>query len=199
MEVSEKKPEAGKAPKLQRCGCIAQGFLEKYTGEANPGSFQRSLLGVAMFVIGTVVVTMASIQDLEDARTPMSYVLPVIFLFFTVVALLNMKDTLMWKKNKDPMVLKYLQRKAKDSLEVRYVLGYLYTEGIMVEKDPKAAAQWLRKAQGYAFADNDLGVCYAEGFGVSKDLHKAKKLFKDAAKSGALFASENQQIVSDQM
>jgi hypothetical protein len=65
-------------------------------------------------------------------------------------------------------------------------LGYLYSEGFGVPRDPAQALAWYQKAadQGNAGAYNDLGTMYADGVGVRQDLVRAYLLFIKAWETG---------------
>ena len=196
METTVNQEPSG-APRFQRCSIIAQAFLEKYKKQADPGSMRKSLVGVIMFLFGTLVTGLATLGPNSGPRTAMSYLLPGFFVVMTVVMLLDLKDHYLWRKKQDAFVLKWLLKNAKEKVEIRYVLGYVYQEGALGVQDSKEAAQWYEKAGGYSFADNDLGVSYATGDGVPQDVHKAFYLFKKAAKGGAMFAKANQEALGD--
>ena len=185
-------------PVLQRNTAIAQAFLNRYVKKSDPGQIRRSLAGVIIFCFGTFVTGYATLGPGSGPRTLMSYLLPGFFLVMTVIMILELRNFYLWRHNKNAYVLKKLQKDAAESLENRYALAYAYQTGALGVQDSRLAAQWYQKAAGYAFADNDLGVCYALGEGVDQDLHKARKLFKDAARSGAMFAADNLKIVEAQ-
>lgn len=182
-------------PQFQQCTPIAQAFLTKYTKETAPGDLRKSLVGVILFFFGTFVTGYATLGPNAGPRNAMSYILPGFFVIMTLVMLLELRNFYLWKHKKNEYVLKALLKEAKDHVEIRYALGYAYQEGSLGVRDLQQAAQWYQKAQGYAFADNDLGVLYAQGLGVDQDLHKAHKLFKDAASRGAMPAANNLKLV----
>ncbi len=72
------------------------------------------------------------------------------------------------------------------------MLGYLYSTGQGVAKDPPEAAKWYRKAadQGDAKAQFHLGVSYAVGDGAPEDEAEAVKWFRKAADQGLAEAQE---------
>ena len=184
-------------PQFQRNTAIAEAFLKKYTKQVAPKDFRKALVGVIMFCFGTLVTAAACLGPNAGPRTAMSYILPGFFVIMTLVMALELRDHYQWRRNEKAYTLKQLIKEAPKHVEVRYALGYAYLMGSLGVQDSAQAAQWYQKAAGYAFADNDLGVSYALGEGVDKDLHKAHKLFKDAAKSGAMFASDNLKLVKD--
>ena len=185
--------ETAKAPALQRGTEIAKGFLETYKKKADPGSMRNALIGVALFLAGTFVVGAATLGPNAGPKNVVSYLLPGFFLVMTAIMLLELWNHYLWKHKQQAYLLRWLQKKNKEDSkpELRYVLGYVYESGCLGVTDPKLAVQWYEKAGSYPFAQNDLGVCYALGQGADRDLHKAKKLFKDASKSGCFFASGN--------
>jgi len=65
-------------------------------------------------------------------------------------------------------------------------LGYYYSMGKGVEKDPSKAVGWYRKAaeQGNATAMNNLGNAYLNGRGVEKDDAQAVTWYRAAVDSG---------------
>jgi len=65
-------------------------------------------------------------------------------------------------------------------------VGFLYSNGIGVEKDLVEAAKWYRKAvlQGMSSAQYNLALLYMEGTGVEKDVKEAMRLFLLCADAG---------------
>ena len=74
----------------------------------------------------------------------------------------------------------------KNDAEAQVALGYSYTTGLGVVKDPFEAVKWYRKAadQRNSQAQLLLGSCYASGQGVAKDLVEAARLLRLAALQG---------------
>jgi len=65
-------------------------------------------------------------------------------------------------------------------------LGYMYLNGIGVEKDYEMAMKWYRMAarQGVAEAQHSLGFMYAEGLGTATVAEIALKWYREAAGQG---------------
>lgn len=189
MEETVKK----EGPAFQKGTEIARGFLENYKKKADPGTMRKALIGVIMFLAGTFVTGLATLGPNAGPKTVMSFVLPGFFVVMTVVMLLELWDHYLWRKKQNAYMLRWLQKKNKEDSkpELRYVLGYVYESGCLGVQDPEKAVQWYEKAGTYAFAQNDLAVCYALGQGVGQDVHRAKKLFMEAQKSGCFFAAGN--------
>ena len=76
-------------------------------------------------------------------------------------------------------------------------LGYLYENGIGVEKSNVEAAKWYTKAaeQGDTLAQNNLGSMYREGKGVPKNFEEAARWFRVAAGQGQVLAQYNLAIM----
>ena len=72
-------------------------------------------------------------------------------------------------------------------------LGYAYSKGEGVAKDPNKAAQLYQKAcdGGEMFGCIYLGHCYQEGNGIVKDPEKAVKLYQKACDGGEMFGCGN--------
>ena len=189
--------EAAEQPVFRRNTAIAQAFLNQYSKEAAPRDLKKALVGVVLFCFGTLVTAAATLGPDAGPRTLMSYLLPGFFLVMTAVMLWELADH--WRYHRDPngFILRQMKKNAPRHVEVRYALGYAYQEGSLGVQDSREAAAWYQKASGYAFADNDLGVCCALGEGVDKDLHKAHRLFKEAARSGVMFAAENLKLAKE--
>lgn len=68
-------------------------------------------------------------------------------------------------------------------------LGYAYSKGKGVAKDPNKAAQFYQKAcdGGEMLGCNNLGNAYSKGEGVAKDLDKAAQLYQKACDGGEMF------------
>ena len=74
----------------------------------------------------------------------------------------------------------------KGDANAQHNLGYMYVQGLGVERDVAQALEWYRKSaeQGFAESLNDLGFMYANGSGVPQDLVQAYVLFTQAASTG---------------
>ncbi len=72
-------------------------------------------------------------------------------------------------------------------------LGYLYSEGIGVQRDDSLAVHWFRLAaeQGNLDAKNNLGFMYALGRGTPQDTQLASRLYREAARAGHYVAAQN--------
>jgi len=66
--------------------------------------------------------------------------------------------------------------------EAQFDLGVLYAQGLSVQRDLTAAANWYRKSaeQGNAAAQFALGQMYSRGWGVPRDLTDAMRWFQMA-------------------
>lgn len=62
-------------------------------------------------------------------------------------------------------------------------LGYFYSEGVGVSKDPKKAVEWLSRAAfaGDVGAQNNLASMYERGTGVTRDFGQAMMWYRKAA------------------
>ena len=76
---------------------------------------------------------------------------------------------------------------------VQYVLAWMYSYGVGVEKDEEKAFEWYEKSakQNYAPAQNNLALMYLEGVGVEKDEEKAFEWYEKSAKQNFAFAQNN--------
>jgi TPR repeat protein len=81
----------------------------------------------------------------------------------------------------------------KGEVEVQFNLGFMYSEGLGVQRDYVAAATLFRKAadQGEATSQFNLGLMYQSGHGVPQDYSEAFKWFRKAARSGLAEAQVN--------
>ena len=74
---------------------------------------------------------------------------------------------------------------ASDTDEARCYLGYMYREGIGVEKDLKKAFElFTEAAPGFAMVEFNLGLMYEKGLYVEKDPQKAAAYFESAKQRG---------------
>ncbi|MBP6647174.1 MAG: SEL1-like repeat protein [Burkholderiaceae bacterium] len=83
--------------------------------------------------------------------------------------------------------LKYLgQAGTAGHADSQGLVGFMYANGIGVEKDYLEAIRWYRKAvaQGNAAAQNNLGLMYANGRGVTKDSAEAVRWYRRSAEQG---------------
>jgi uncharacterized protein len=73
------------------------------------------------------------------------------------------------------------------------LLGEIYSKGLGVPEDPKAAADWYAMAakSGDPLATFELALMYEEGRGVEKDRKRSAELFKTAADAGNPMAKYN--------
>jgi len=85
----------------------------------------------------------------------------------------------------------------KGDVNAQCYLGYLYANGIGVEKSYIEAVNWYTKAaeQGDALAQNNLGSMYREGKGVQKNIDEAARWFRVAAGQGHVLAQYNLAIM----
>ena len=85
----------------------------------------------------------------------------------------------------------------KGNASAQCYLGYLYENGIGVEKSNIEAVKWYTKAaeQGDTLAQNNLGSMYREGKGVQKDVDEAARWFRVAAGQGHVLAQYNLAIM----
>ncbi len=85
----------------------------------------------------------------------------------------------------------------KGNASAQCYLGYLYENGIGVEKSNIEAAKWYLKAaeQGNTLAQNNLGSMYREGKGVQKNVDESARWFRVAAVQGHVLAQYNLAIM----
>ncbi len=84
--------------------------------------------------------------------------------------------------------------KAEDGdIFAQYVLGHMYCNGKMVEKNYELGMRWYRAAADAGFAPSQLavGTMYFEGQGVERDRDKALDWFARAAEEGYVRAQSN--------
>ena len=77
--------------------------------------------------------------------------------------------------------------------EAQHNMGFMYDQGLGVQRDYHKAIEWYRKAaeQGYAEAQYNLGGMYLNGLGVSQDFKEAVKWFRKVAEQGFPYAQNN--------
>lgn len=75
----------------------------------------------------------------------------------------------------------------------QYYIGYLYVNGLGVQKDGKKGVEYLQKAvdQNHDMAQALMGYLYSEGLFVRKDKKKALELYQLAADSNNVSANLN--------
>ena len=85
--------------------------------------------------------------------------------------------------------------------EAQHNLGVMYDNGQGVPQNYKTAIKWytLAAEQGIASAQYNLGSMYYNGRGVLQDYVRAHMWWNIAASSGHKKASENRDIVAEQM
>jgi TPR repeat protein len=81
----------------------------------------------------------------------------------------------------------------KKDADAQHSIGWMYENGLGVEKDMKAAADWYQKAldNGHKGAGLNLGNMYDDGDGVPQDYKKAAELFEIATGAGFAEAYNN--------
>ncbi len=82
-------------------------------------------------------------------------------------------------------------------IDAQTMLGEMYLEGIIVEKDYEKAFFWLAKAanRDSVKAQYLLGTMYENGFHVAKNLDRAVSWYKKAANSGDVLAQFNLALI----
>ncbi len=80
----------------------------------------------------------------------------------------------------------YVEAAQSGSIAAVNSLGYMYSTGCYVEKDPAQAVKYYSQAAeaGNKIALNNLGICYKDGKGVEQDLDEAVRLFNKAVEAG---------------
>ena len=79
------------------------------------------------------------------------------------------------------------------NIEAQHNMGFIYDQGLGIQRDYHKAIEWYRKAaeQGYAEAQYNLGGMYLNGLGVSQDFKEAVKWFRKVAEQGFPYAQNN--------
>ncbi|MFI9653189.1 tetratricopeptide repeat protein [Guyparkeria sp. GHLCS8-2] len=87
----------------------------------------------------------------------------------------------------------WLPKAEKGDIFAQYVLGHMYCNGKMVEKNYEQGLRWYRAAADAGFAPSQLavGTMYFEGQGVERDRAKALEWFTRAAEEGYARAQSN--------
>ncbi|MFI9650942.1 tetratricopeptide repeat protein [Guyparkeria halopsychrophila] len=87
----------------------------------------------------------------------------------------------------------WLPKAEKGDIFAQYVLGHMYSNGKMVEKDYEQGLRWYRAAAEAGFAPSQLavGTMYFEGQGVERDRAEAIDWFTRAAEEGYARAQSN--------
>ncbi len=80
----------------------------------------------------------------------------------------------------------------------QFALAISYTEGRVLPRDMKTAAQWYdaAAAQGFAPAQYRLASFYEKGIGVARDTNKAQALYHQAALQGNVRAMHNLAVLA---
>jgi S1-C subfamily serine protease len=110
-------------------------------------------------------------------------VFTVLLLFSAAVFELRAEQTEIDRKQ----VAELWAAKAKaGDVDYEFRLGFLYANGLGVDKDEVQAVKWFRKAaeQNDADAQRSLGQCYGDGKGVAKDYVESYKWMLLAAGQG---------------
>ena len=85
----------------------------------------------------------------------------------------------------------------KGNVQAQVMLGWMYSDGLGVQKDYKEAMKWTLKAAAVdgdpaaAKAQHNLGVAYENGLGVAIDNEKAAYWYQKGAKNGDASAQCN--------
>ncbi len=81
----------------------------------------------------------------------------------------------------------------KEDAITQHLIGWMYREGVGVEKDRKEALKWYLKAdqQGYAPSQNEIGIMYYYGTGLEKNYNKSLAWTIKAAEKGFVPAQYN--------
>jgi len=68
----------------------------------------------------------------------------------------------------------------------QYYIGYMYLNGLYVNRDPVVARDWFERAAylGNPVAQNDLATLYLNGQGVARNLDLALEWYRRAAEQG---------------
>jgi TPR repeat protein len=77
--------------------------------------------------------------------------------------------------------------------EAQYMLGVMYANRLLGDRDLASAARWYEKAadQGHPDAEDALGYLYDFGLSVPRDDAKAEELYRSAAEGGSLNGKNN--------
>ena len=96
-------------------------------------------------------------------------------------------------KVRDVLRLEFLEEWEKGKPIAQKNLGFMFYNGLGVQKDYKVAAKWFRKSaeQGNAKAQHNLGVSYENGHGVPKDFKSAVEWYRKSAENGHSGAQYN--------
>lgn len=92
-----------------------------------------------------------------------------------------------------PAILRYLKIGGDAGYpNSEYTLGWLYADGIGVERDPRRAAELFLSAgiKGFAKAQYNLGLIYRDGLGAPADEQLSLFWFKQAAERGHAAAED---------
>ena len=88
----------------------------------------------------------------------------------------------------------YLQAAGKGDTNAQYVVGKMYIEGILTDRNPLQAGLWFSKAseEGNPFADYELAKMCESGTGIHKNMKTAESLYIRAYKCFADIYSRKQ-------
>lgn len=80
----------------------------------------------------------------------------------------------------------------------QFALAVEYTDGHLLPRDLKIAAQWYEKAaaQGLAPAQYRLASFYEKGLGVDRDMSRAQRLYQEAAEQGNIRSMHNLAVLA---
>lgn len=90
--------------------------------------------------------------------------------------------------------LLWLDRAIEDKYYFSYLMkGYMYQNGLSVNKDDETAVQYFLIGDSYneAACQNSLAICYLEGKGVEPDTIKAIQFFEKSANNGNMYGQRN--------
>ena len=184
-------------PAFQKGTEIAKGFLKNYKKKAKPASVWKILGQALMLVLFSYAAAATAMRQEAVVWQVFYWLLCALFAGMSVMMLVSLRNLWLWSRKQEVYMMRWLQKRCKEDNkpELRYVLGYAYETGALGEQNDALAVQWFEKAGSYPFAQNDLAVHYALGQGVGRDVHRAKKLFRDAGKSGCFFAPKNLELL----
>jgi len=88
-----------------------------------------------------------------------------------------------WFKNYDLAYKEWRPLADEGIAHAEASVGWLYHNGLGVEKNLNSAFDWYQKSaeQGYAIGQHNLGIMYENGWGTEQNLKKARELYTLAA------------------
>ncbi|OGT19649.1 MAG: hypothetical protein A2V90_06490 [Gammaproteobacteria bacterium RBG_16_57_12] len=115
----------------------------------------------------------------------------------TPAARFNMGRLSFWFKNYKQALEFWRPLAEQDYAPAQSSLGWMYQNGIGVEKDNLQAVHWYTKAalQGEVKAQTNLGILYEQGLGVAKDMSEAARWYQMASDQNYRFAHYNLAIL----